>query len=91
MTCARGGLERDDDPVLGDRDAGGCGDALRLLLVHGERRGEHAGMRVGDVEDLQQALDRAVLAEGAVQGVEDDVRPELRQHLRDVAADIDRA
>ena len=71
--------------MLGDRNAGRRGDALRLVLVHGERRGEHAGMRVGDAEDLEHALDRAVLAERPVQRVEDDVGLQLREHLGDVA------
>ena len=54
---------------------------LALSLLHGERRGEHAGMRVGDAQDLQQALDRAVLAEAAVQRVEGDVGLELAREL----------
>ena len=46
-------------------------------------------MRVGDVEDLEHALDRAVLAEGSVQRVEGDVGLELRKHLGDVALHVD--
>ena len=41
-------------------------------------------MGVGDAQDLEEALDRAVLAEAAVQGVEDDVGPHLRQDRGDV-------
>ena len=36
-------------------------------LVERHSGGQHAGARVGDVEGLEQALDRAVFAEGAVQ------------------------
>ena len=46
-------------------------------------------MGVGDVEDLEDALDAAVLAEGTVQGVEGDVGLQPRQHVGDVAADVD--
>jgi hypothetical protein len=40
---------------------------LGLDLVHAQRRAEHAGPDVGHPGQLQQALHRAVLAEGAVQ------------------------
>ena len=46
-------------------------------------------MRVGDAEIFENALDRAVLAERSVQGVEGDVRLELGKHGADVAADVD--
>ena len=45
----------------------------RHRLVHGDRRGQHAGMRVGHRQDLEHALDAAILAVLAVQGVEHDV------------------
>ena len=41
------------------------------------------------LEDLEDALDAAVLAERPVQRVEGDVGPQLGEHLGDVAADID--
>ena len=47
----------------------------RHRLVHGDRRGEHAGMGVGHGQDLEHALDAAVLAVLAVQRVEHDVGP----------------
>src|SRR4051812_16561361 len=49
-------------------------------------------MGVGQAQDLEQALDRAVLAEAAVQRVEDDIglRREVLEHGRDVRPDVDR-
>ena len=49
-------------------------DVARHRLVHGERRGEHAGMGVGHGQHFEHALDAAVLAVAAVQGVEHHVR-----------------
>ena len=57
-------------------DAAGGEEPLQGQLVHADRRGEDVGADVGDVEPLEQALDAAVLAEGAVQGREDDVGAE---------------
>ena len=51
-------------------------EVLEERLVHRERRGEHPGSDVRHVEQLEQSLDGAVLAEGAVQGREDDIGPE---------------
>ena len=48
-------------------------EQLHVLLVHAGRAGEHPGPRVPGPRHLQQALDRAVLAERAVQHREDDV------------------
>ena len=47
-------------------------------------------MGVGDGEDFQHALQRAVLARPAVQHVERDVGLDGGEHRRDVAADIER-
>ena len=46
-------------------------------------------MGVRNAEDLEHALQRAVLAGAAVQHIERDIRLERLQHVRDVAADID--
>ena len=46
-------------------------------------------MRVGNGEIFEDALDRAVLAERAVQRVEGDIGLELGKHGADVAADVD--
>ena len=48
-------------------------------------------MAVGDLQDLQEALDRAVLAGPAMQHVERDIGLRSHQHRRDVAVDIDAA
>ena len=63
----------------GDRDAGqdrqpGLPEHhLHVGLVHADRAREHAGADVPDPGHLEHALDRAVLAPGAVQEREDDV------------------
>ena len=46
---------------------------LEDVLVHAERRGEHAGADVGHAGELEQALHRPVLAERPVEHGEDDV------------------
>ena len=51
-------------------------ESLQRQLVHADRRGEDVGADVGEVEPLEQALDAAVLAEGAVQGGEGGVGAE---------------
>ena len=53
---------------------GGHEHRLRRLLVHRDGGGADAGMRIGNAEPVQHALDRAVLAEAAVQRVEHHVR-----------------
>jgi len=55
---------------------------LEDVLVHAQRRGEHAGTHVGNAGELEQPLHRAVLAERPVQDREDDVDlRELRRHV----------
>ena len=67
------GFEPRRHDILGDRDAGGAEQRLGEILLHGERGGQDAGMAVGNAEDFQNALQRAVLAGPAVQHVEGDV------------------
>ncbi len=56
------------DAHIGDlREARVCHQVLEDDLVHARGRGEHPGSDVRDVEQLEQALDRAVLAERPVQ------------------------
>ena len=64
---------RSTTAVVADRQAVRGEDDLHHRLVHADGRGEHAGADVGHVGELQQALDRAVLAVGPVQDREDDV------------------
>ena len=59
--------------VIALRQTGRREQLLGELLVHGRRAGEHPGPHVGQTGHLQQALDRPVLAVGAVQDGEDDV------------------
>ena len=51
----------------------GAEEVLHRDLVHADRGGEHARAGVGDARQLQQALDRPVLALRAVQENQDDV------------------
>ena len=68
---------REPHARVGDlRHVGGGQDLFEDDLVHAQRRGEHARADVGHVEQLQQALQRPVLAERAVQHREDDVGAE---------------
>ena len=54
-------------------EAGGEEETLHGVLVHAGGGAEDARADVGDVGELEEALDRAVFAEGAVQDGEDDV------------------
>ena len=58
------------------RDVGGGEHLFEDDLVHAQRGREHARADVGHVEQLQQALERAVLAERAVQDREHGVGAE---------------
>ena len=67
--------------------------AQRVLgndLVHAAHAGRRARGRVGDPEQLEQLLDRPVLAAAAVQRHERDVGALGRQPVHEVRADVDR-
>src|SRR4051812_46143467 len=67
--------------VVRDRHAAVAHDRLEDVLVHCERRAEHARADVGHARELEQALHRPVLAERPVQDREDDVDvTERRRH-----------
>ena len=68
-------LLRADARVLDLRHADRRHQVLEEHLVHGHRRGGHAGADVGGAERLEHPLDRPVLAVGAVQGREHDIGP----------------
>ncbi len=91
MAWARGRLGAGDHAAFGHGDAGGGEHGLGPLLMHGKRRGEHAGMGVRDGKRLQHALDAAILAIAAVQSVEADIGPEFGKPRGDIAADIEPA
>src|SRR5437660_635954 len=61
--------------VVGRRNPAPLPDDLRAPFVHRERAPEHARSGVGDSEELERALDRAVLAVAAVQRDKDAVEP----------------
>ena len=63
-------------PVRAHRQAARREHQLHHRLVHADRGGEHAGADVRDVGELEQTLDRAVLAVRAVQHREDHVEVE---------------
>ena len=52
-----------------------------MRFVHPGRRGQHPGPDVADVGELEETLDRAVLAERPVQQGEDDVDLAEAAHL----------
>ena len=83
------GLGAGDDFAARHRDARRRHDCFGAVLVHGERRGEHAGMGVGNAQEFQHALDHAVLAARPVQGVEGDIRLHVIEVAGDIAGDID--
>src|SRR2546426_196028 len=59
--------------VLDDGQAVGLEHRLHRRLVHPDRGGEHARADVGQVGELEEALDRAVLPVRAVEHDDDDV------------------
>ena len=79
------------DRAFGARDVGGPEDLLGGSLIHGHGRGAHAGMGIGNVQNLKEALNAAIFPIATVQGIEDRVRGG-RQGLdqrRHVAAHVD--
>ena len=50
---------------------------LHHLLIHGDRRRQHARADVGQIGQFEQALHRAVFAECAVEDRKDDVDPRI--------------
>ena len=66
-----------DEIAGGGRQVGEAEDLLRLRLVHGQRRRQDPGTRIRDAEQLQHALDAAILAVAAVQRQEGDVDARL--------------
>ena len=66
-------LARPQHRVRPDRNALDSRELLGELLVHGRGGGEHVGADIGDSRHLQQALDGAVFAVGAVQHGKDHI------------------
>ncbi len=84
-----GGFSARHDPAVGDRDAGRPHHLFRALLVHGERGGQHARVRVGHADQLQQTLHAAILAPAAVQGIEAHLGLHGAQLIGEIAAHVD--
>ena len=84
-----------DDRIRADRQAVRGEHDLHDPLVHADRGREHAGADVRHVGELEQPLDRAVLAVGSVQDREDHVEVEaghdrLSRAVRFAASDRSR-
>jgi hypothetical protein len=71
------------------RQASGAINLFGLHLVHRQCRSEHPGMRVGNAQPLQNALNAAILAPAAMQGVEADGRLDVSKACRQIGAAID--
>ncbi len=65
-------------------------EPVRERLVHGERRCDHSGMGVNNLQRVENRLNPAVLAEAAVKRVEYDARRRLQglQQRRKVRPDV---
>ena len=74
---------------LGHRHASRSKQRLGDILLHGDRRGHHAGMGVGDASDFQETLERTVLAGTAVQDIERDIGFHGGEDGSDITADVD--
>ena len=60
--------------MLDDRQPGLGEKPLHHVLVHARRRAQHAGTDIGDPRQLEEPLDRPILAKGAVQNGKDHVQ-----------------
>ena len=79
-----------EQPAARHADSGRGEHRLGLVLLHGERRGQHAGVRIGNAQDLEDSLHGPVLADAPVQRVQRDVRLEAGEDVGDVTPDVDR-
>ena len=66
----------------------GAINVLGAFLVHRQRRGQDAGMRIGNAHQFQQALHRAVLAEAAMQSIEDSIGVGAKQLIAGIVTGI---
>ena len=87
VAVAQRDVSRHRDPTIAE-------DGLEEVLVHAEGGGGDAGADVGDACELEQSLDGAVLAEGAVKDREHDVHASERgrrcSRVRDHREGLDR-
>ena len=90
MTWAFAASSRDTTRSSATGTPAARNSTLAIVLLHGHRRGHDTRMRVRDAEDLEEALERAVLAGPTVKHVERDVGLGGGQSRGDVAADVDR-
>mmetsp|Transcript_29190 Transcript_29190/g.56416 ORF Transcript_29190/g.56416 Transcript_29190/m.56416 type:complete len:273 (-) Transcript_29190:7778-8596(-) len=77
------------DHAVHDGQSCGAVDVLCPLLVHGQRRGQHARMRVRHADPFQQPLDAAIFAPTAMQAVQDGRGLNGLQNGNEVGASID--
>ncbi len=82
-------LRRAGEPAFGHRQPLGAERRLRTRLVHGERRGEHARMGVGQPQPLEQPLHATILAPAAVERVKNDIGVRFGKPRGQVEAGVD--
>ena len=64
---------------------------LGQFLVDRNNRSDHAAMGIFDAHQIEHALHTAILTRNTVERVEDDIRSQSGQHLRNIAVHIDAA
>jgi hypothetical protein len=78
-------LFRTDYPVIRRRNVQRAPDQLCHVLIHGQRRAEHAATGIRQSDGLQRALNGAVLTAAAVQDEKRPLELRLGQNVDDVA------
>jgi hypothetical protein len=59
--------------VFNDRQSCSAEQRLHYIFIHARRRTEHPSTNVRQIREFEEALDRAVFAERAMENWEDDV------------------
>ncbi len=67
-------LQTGSDNAVGHRKTRGPEHGFGMLLIHGGGRSKNAGMRVGDAQQLQEALYTSIFAPTAVKSVKHCIR-----------------
>ena len=78
-----------DQPTFGAGESRFAIHSLGPLLVHGQGRGENAGVRIRYAHPFKDALHASVFAPAPVQSIESHVWFDFTESLNDVAARID--
>ena len=84
-----GGLQPRDDQTIRHGDAC-CGHHhLGAVLLHRQRRRQHAGMAIGNAQNFHHTLNGSILAWAAMQQIERGIRLHFGQLRGDVPVHID--